>query len=161
VGRLSCFFFFQAEDGIRDKLVTGVQTCALPICDCLLRWTTPANNPQFVLNLPPGTRETYEKAIASIPEDKRIWWRAHKVEEGETLPSLARKYRISRVALAESNHLDTNSPILAGARLVIPMAPKSEATLARVRERGPRRAVRYPIPPRDTLELIADRLDVP
>src|SRR6266545_6335447 len=25
------FFFFQAEDGIRDKLVTGVQTCALPI----------------------------------------------------------------------------------------------------------------------------------
>src|SRR2546425_7251813 len=30
---MSCvFFFFQAEDGIRDKLVTGVQTCALPIC---------------------------------------------------------------------------------------------------------------------------------
>ena len=28
----ACFvFFFQAEDGIRDKLVTGVQTCALPI----------------------------------------------------------------------------------------------------------------------------------
>src|SRR2546425_12319543 len=27
----SLFFFFQAEDGIRDKLVTGVQTCALPI----------------------------------------------------------------------------------------------------------------------------------
>src|SRR5258708_38124175 len=26
-----CFFFFQAEDGIRDDLVTGVQTCALPI----------------------------------------------------------------------------------------------------------------------------------
>src|SRR5258708_9369851 len=32
-GLLSCcmFFFFQAEDGIRDDLVTGVQTCALPI----------------------------------------------------------------------------------------------------------------------------------
>src|SRR5229473_7244943 len=29
--RLFFFFFFQAEDGIRDKLVTGVQTCALPI----------------------------------------------------------------------------------------------------------------------------------
>src|SRR5207247_5448707 len=28
---LFCFFFFQAEDGIRDPLVTGVQTCALPI----------------------------------------------------------------------------------------------------------------------------------
>src|SRR2546425_2247261 len=29
----SFFFFFQAEDGIRDKLVTGVQTCALPISE--------------------------------------------------------------------------------------------------------------------------------
>src|SRR4030043_663577 len=29
---LSFFFFFQAEDGIRDVAVTGVQTCALPIC---------------------------------------------------------------------------------------------------------------------------------
>src|SRR5699024_12066856 len=31
---MSCmifFFFFQAEDGIRDRNVTGVQTCALPI----------------------------------------------------------------------------------------------------------------------------------
>src|SRR2546425_1110445 len=34
-----CFFFFQAEDGIRDKLVTGVQTCALPIS--LLRVVPP------------------------------------------------------------------------------------------------------------------------
>src|SRR2546423_3214961 len=34
------FFFFQAEDGIRDKLVTGVQTCALPIwhLDVVLVW---------------------------------------------------------------------------------------------------------------------------
>src|SRR5256885_9452065 len=29
-------FFFQAEDGIRDYKVTGVQTCALPICQFLL-----------------------------------------------------------------------------------------------------------------------------
>src|SRR5438105_3753353 len=27
------YFFFQAEDGIRGPLVTGVQTCALPICE--------------------------------------------------------------------------------------------------------------------------------
>src|SRR5690348_18093823 len=34
------FFFFQAEDGIRDGRVTGVQTCALPILDAArLVWT--------------------------------------------------------------------------------------------------------------------------
>src|SRR2546425_13293189 len=32
------FFFFQAEDGIRDKLVTGVQTCALPIFFNAIWW---------------------------------------------------------------------------------------------------------------------------
>src|SRR5690349_25119224 len=31
-GFMTNFFFFQAEDGIRDLYVTGVQTCALPIC---------------------------------------------------------------------------------------------------------------------------------
>src|SRR5207244_7885430 len=31
------FFFFQAEDGIRDDLVTGVQTCALPISRIVIR----------------------------------------------------------------------------------------------------------------------------
>src|SRR5438067_8298807 len=33
---LSQFFFFQAEDGIRDRNVTGVQTCALPISQHVL-----------------------------------------------------------------------------------------------------------------------------
>src|SRR5256885_5914054 len=36
------FFFFQAEDGIRDYKVTGVQTCALPILPRLLRRAQPA-----------------------------------------------------------------------------------------------------------------------
>src|SRR5205807_7041497 len=37
------FFFFQAEDGIRDYKVTGVQTCALPISKMLgrFRWAQP------------------------------------------------------------------------------------------------------------------------
>src|SRR5207244_9105077 len=36
---LMFFFFFQAEDGIRDDLVTGVQTCALPISERRSSWT--------------------------------------------------------------------------------------------------------------------------
>src|SRR5687768_18017742 len=43
------FFFFQAEDGIRDVAVTGVQTCALPIL-CLF--------PQ--LFVPPSCQEVFE-----------------------------------------------------------------------------------------------------
>src|SRR5206468_10134369 len=36
------FFFFQAEDGIRDLIVTGVQTCALPIFTLALSGTVMA-----------------------------------------------------------------------------------------------------------------------
>src|SRR3989440_2563278 len=35
------FFFFQAEDGIRDLIVTGVQTCALPIFNARFSRTAP------------------------------------------------------------------------------------------------------------------------
>src|SRR5258708_14290578 len=38
----SVIFFFQAEDGIRDDLVTGVQTCALPICAIVMLNLKPA-----------------------------------------------------------------------------------------------------------------------
>src|SRR2546425_11825310 len=52
-------FFFQAEDGIRDKLVTGVQTCALPIWD-LKAW-------QHARTLVALTKS----AIARLPETER------------------------------------------------------------------------------------------
>src|SRR5207249_7817063 len=42
------FFFFQAEDGIRDRNVTGVQTCALPIskAEDLIRPVAPTTQPK-------------------------------------------------------------------------------------------------------------------
>src|SRR5207237_7158388 len=36
IGILTCYILFQAEDGIRDSSVTGVQTCALPISPSVL-----------------------------------------------------------------------------------------------------------------------------
>src|SRR5206468_7977237 len=47
------FFFFQAEDGIRDLIVTGVQTCALPISDV-----------RFVIHreVPASVEEYYQEA---------------------------------------------------------------------------------------------------
>src|SRR5258708_39428818 len=41
------FFFFQAEDGIRDDLVTGVQTCALPIYTILHLAKVKAVDPDY------------------------------------------------------------------------------------------------------------------
>src|SRR5699024_12207124 len=45
-----CLFFFQAEDGIRDRNVTGVQTCAPPICSICLAKT--CSNPSLSQSAP-------------------------------------------------------------------------------------------------------------
>ncbi|MBI4164370.1 MAG: LysM peptidoglycan-binding domain-containing protein, partial [Acidobacteria bacterium] len=94
------------------------------------------------------------------PADKRIWWRAHTVENGDTLTSVARKFKVTTVALARANSLEPKTPLDPGSRLVLPLAPGNEASLVRVRERGPRRPMRYKVKAGDTLERIADRFDV-
>src|SRR2546430_9263231 len=57
------FFFFQAEDGIRDLTVTGVQTCALPISEQSVDGTKPLAGPQPAMNALP---------IVSLGRDYRI-----------------------------------------------------------------------------------------
>ncbi len=126
----------------------------------LQRWTTPANQPEFALNLPAGTKEAYEKAIATIPAGQRVWWRAHKVEEGETLATIARKYRISATSLALANQVQLNTSLAQGAKLVLPLAPGRDWSLARTREQPTRRALHYRVQRGDTLALVADRFEV-
>src|SRR5258708_24584365 len=62
----ACAFFFQAEDGIRDDLVTGVQTCALPIS--LKRVRHPRGQPTFSsLQLPSPLQHTMRPSLPSLP----------------------------------------------------------------------------------------------
>src|SRR5206468_5402680 len=59
--------FFQAEDGIRDLIVTGVQTCALPIWVDKLRHAAPDQRPAV-------WREFYKATdpVESTPENEAI-----------------------------------------------------------------------------------------
>lgn len=126
----------------------------------LQRWTTPANDPDFILNLPAGAKDKFEQAVAAIPPGKRIWWRAHKVEQGETLSDIARKYRVSPVALAQVNKVETDGTLEQGAHVVLPLAAGNLGSLQRVHPRRSRSAYRYRVRRGDTLELVADRFDV-
>src|SRR5256885_4772493 len=56
-------FFFQAEDGIRDYKVTGVQTCALPIC---LRQQRDAELRHVAWAEAMGVRENKQVSIALL-----------------------------------------------------------------------------------------------
>src|SRR5262249_40010022 len=58
----------------------------------------------YALHLPKGGSAQLDAAFEVIPEGQRDSWRLHKVEPGDTLPSLARRYGATMAALAAANH---------------------------------------------------------
>jgi len=117
----------------------------------LLRLATP-NDPSFELHLPQGTAERFSAEIADIPPDKWVSWRRHRVEAGETLTAIAKKYRVTPVAIAEANNLERGAALDPGEKLIIPATqPQSETK---------RRLVSYRVRKGDTLGGIADRFSV-
>lgn len=136
----------------------------------LLRLTTPKDK-NFDLHLPTGTADKFETAVASIPTDKRVWWRYHKVQSGETLASIARTYHTTSGAIAEANDLSpspNNGRVLGRAagtnyealspesRLIIPIAAGKQpdtSTYAHV-------TTHYKIRKGDTVESVAENFGV-
>src|SRR6202165_1186252 len=117
----------------------------------LLRLATP-DDPSFELHLPPGTAQKFSAEIADIPPDKWVSWRRHRVETGETLMSIAKKYRVTAAAIADANSLERGAGLSAGEKLIIPAAaPQSETK---------RRLVSYRVRRGETLGGIADRFSV-
>jgi membrane-bound lytic murein transglycosylase D len=96
----------------------------------LLRRTTPKDQP-FELHIPAGTKEKYEAAIAAIPADKRVAWRYYKVEPGDTLAGIARKYHTTERAISLVNGLADNAPEV-DSRVVIPVSV-AESDPSRIR----------------------------
>jgi membrane-bound lytic murein transglycosylase D len=117
----------------------------------LLRLATP-DDPSFELHLPQGAAQRFSAEIADIPPDKWVSWRRHRVEAGETLTSIGKKYRVTPAAIADANSLERNAALEAGEKLIIPATqPQTETK---------RRLVSYRVRRGDTLGGIADRFSV-
>jgi membrane-bound lytic murein transglycosylase D len=122
----------------------------------LLRMTTPKEG-TYDLKVPTGTAERFQQAIAAIPRDKRVWWRYHKVGDGETLSEIARQYRTTSASIAEVNNIDRNDGLMVGSRLVIPIAPGRESQ----RQAYSKRPTIYKVRKGDTVLSVADDFSVP
>jgi membrane-bound lytic murein transglycosylase D len=113
----------------------------------LLRGVTP-NDPKFELNVPAGTAEKFELNIQQVPADKWTSWRLHSVDEGESLPDIARHYRVTVAAIETANHLPAHATLPVGFLVNVPTAPPVI------------HLVRYKVQRGDSLEGIAGRFDV-
>jgi membrane-bound lytic murein transglycosylase D len=150
------------------ECVDATASDLLDLNPSLLRMTTPkflengvtGKAQEFELRLPAGTASKFQTTVASIPADKRVWWRYHKVQAGETLASIARAYRTSPKAIAEANDLNdglNNGAVAPESRLIIPIAPgKQSDTITYAHA-----TTRYQVRKGDTVESVAENFGVP
>src|SRR6266850_8396508 len=95
-----CFFFFQAEDGIRDYKVTGVQTCALPISAPTssrsrfsATWVMPGTSvsARSSLGCRPAARSSEERRVGKECRSRWSPYHYKKKASSETTPTMADK----------------------------------------------------------------------
>jgi membrane-bound lytic murein transglycosylase D len=89
------------------------------------RWATDPDGPHRLL-LPIDAVPAFEQRLADLPADERIRWHRHVIRGGDTLGTIARKYRTSVPALKQANNL-RGTTIRAGRSLIVPMASRSLA----------------------------------
>src|SRR5699024_530166 len=77
--RFCTFFFFQAEDGIRDRNVTGVQTCALPISLPVLEYVT---GDMPVLTETFRTNKNRNRSLSELTADYQKKYPDHSIQVG-------------------------------------------------------------------------------
>lgn len=135
----------------------------------LLAGCTPPNQTQYSLRVPPGHAESINLAAASIPEAERLNWRKHRVESGETLGQLARRYRTSVSAIMSLNGIRDARKVRAGRVLTVPYPRGYEPPATRqvaqqsTNSKPPRngeKEIRVRVHGGDSLEAIAKRYSV-
>ena len=75
----------------------------------------------YLLNLPPGTKATFLEALEQLPQERRVVWRQHRIRRGQTLSTIARRYRTTVAVLMEMNQLKSPHRIRAGTRITVPV----------------------------------------
>jgi membrane-bound lytic murein transglycosylase D len=140
------------------ECVDATASDLLDLNPSLLRMTTPKDSERgkdFELHLPAGTADKFQAAVASIPADKRVWWRYHKVQAGETLAAIARTYHTTPQAISEANDLNGDG-LSPEARLIIPIAPGKQSDTSTYAHA----LTRYKVRKGDTVESVAENFGV-
>jgi membrane-bound lytic murein transglycosylase D len=125
----------------------------------LLKPIAPAG---YSVRVPKSTRALVASAVDNVPADKRAAWKLHRVERGETVASIAKRYRMTNAVISEANGRSAVEPE-AGDLLVIPAsfsydspAPALRRAVATQQTRG-----RYASASRSAVKPNANKAVVP
>ncbi|MEO9525237.1 LysM peptidoglycan-binding domain-containing protein [Marinobacter alexandrii] len=92
------------------------------------RWATNPDGPHRLL-VPRENADIFRAALAEIPRSKRVSWRNYKVQSGDSLNTIARKFSTTPAVIQQVNKLNSDL-IRIGQRLMIPSASKGSDTYA-------------------------------
>ena len=125
-----------------------------------LRLTTPPGVAS-VVRLPAGRGEATAVAFGELPAGKRVSYREHVVQAGQTLGGLAKKYGVGTADIVASNPRLRSRTLRAGQRLIIPTAGPLPPEVARqLAAPEPSEADFHRVRRGETLRLIAGRYGV-
>jgi len=83
----------------------------------------------YSVRVPKGTGSTLSASLDRVPSVQRASWRMHRVESGDTLAAIAKRYGLSIGSIAEANSLLAQEP-MAGDRLLIPASMQQVSSVA-------------------------------
>ncbi|MFQ5657040.1 MAG: LysM peptidoglycan-binding domain-containing protein [Candidatus Methylomirabilales bacterium] len=121
----------------------------------LRRLVTPPQE-DYLLNLPSGTKDTFLLVLEELPQARRTVWRRHRVRRGETLSTIAQRYRTTVSVLMEMNRLRNPHRIRKGIWISVPVPALTLAKNTGTRRpRSGETPSQYVVQPGDTLWDIA------
>lgn len=124
-----------------------------------LRWaTSPEQAPELLL--PPGTKTRFAQGVAQLTPDDRVRWQHYRIESGDNLIYIARKFNTEVGLLRQVNGV-RGSMIRAGDTLMIPMGSAWASSLAMASSSAAETTRRgYRVRSGDSLYRIAGRFNV-
>ncbi len=87
----------------------------------LSRWCTPPNFPDYEIKIPFGTKELFAKNFETLHPGERFQFKTHIVKKGDTVSTIARRYRVDMEPILEMNRLNKKSRLSIGMNLIIPL----------------------------------------
>lgn len=69
----------------------------------LKRWCTPPDEPTYTIRIPADKKDLFLKNLSEIPKNKRFSFKVHKIRRGETVSSIAKRYRLPVAAIYNLN----------------------------------------------------------
>jgi membrane-bound lytic murein transglycosylase D len=88
------------------------------------QWATPPKGPHRLL-IPVDHASGFRQAIASLPPEKRVQWVRHKIKNGDSLGTIAKRYHTTVSALKAANGVNGTS-IRAGKHLLVPVSSQGQ-----------------------------------